>query len=195
MASIRHPSILELLLAAGAQYHLSWSGSEATPGPFGLVPGTAHENAEHAGLADAAALLQQHEASLEESDPPRRDVFELERDTLTRVFAATLLAKQAQLDSSKAAERARWLQEMISSAFADPSASASLSKRFARHGDKGLDADVWSAVAQADADALAGHPHFRKISSEVSEDLPGLAEQLASWCALKPYDDSKLMKK
>ena len=76
-------------------------------------------------------------------------------------------------------ERARWMERIITRAFADPLDAAALSHRFAKHGeDKQLSLAVWLAVATQEADTLARRPRFREITMEVSDTLPGLMPAL-----------------
>jgi len=185
MASLRHPSVVQLLLEAGAHTHLRWVG----PGPtdaYGLAAGTALDNAERLGHKESAALLRRHAVAADES-APRRDVFEQEREVLMKVLAADLLAKQARMGDAKKAERQEWIQQTISAAFADAADAASLSQRFARHADGRLDAGHWRTVAAAEADHLARQPRFKQVSTEICDKLPGFMEHLSSMASLEDY--------
>merc|ERR1711907_143293 len=95
-------------------------------------------------------------------------------------MAANLLAKQAEMGDFQMTERTRWTQNLIHKAFSDPLDAAALSRRFSRHGDNRLDLAVWSAISMIDVDALSRRPHFKKISMEVMDQLPGVAEFLMS---------------
>lgn len=196
MAALHHPDVVRLLLEAGAHTQLRWTpAKQASPLP---APGselaqgsTALEKAERAGLEAAAELIRAHEAAhptkaAHPDEPsaaaPPRDVLELEVETLMRVLAADMLEQQTGLLSFMDVERERWLQRLISKAFADPRDAASLSKRFAAHGEAGrLDRKLWIQVARSESDVLARRPRFKEIAIEVSNELPGLAEQLGGW--------------
>ena len=63
-------------------------------------------------------------------------------------------------------------------AFAEPADAASLSHRFAKHGERRLELDVWLAVAKLETERLARNPKFKAIATEVSDTLPGMHEIL-----------------
>jgi hypothetical protein len=148
-----------------------------------LVPGTALEIAETVGHKAAAELLRKHAtkdggAGGVGGTGSLRDVFALEQDTVMRVLAALLIGHRAGLGDDTASLRTEWLQRLVREAFADPVDAANLSKRFAEHGDKRLDVDIWCAAAQADAEVLTTHPRFESAVDTVSEELPGLREAI-----------------
>lgn len=184
MSALPHPSIVRQLLQAGAHTHLRWVGPSR--GATEFVCGTALDNAEHRGLAEAAALIRQNASGPDAAVgvANRRDGFELERDVLMKVLAATLLPQQAMMGDAKAAERRAWMQQLIESAFADPDDSASLSLRFTRHGDERYGVDIWVRAAHNDANVLARQPRFKELSSEISDQVPGLHEHLQKMVAL-----------
>ena len=210
LISLKHPSVLRILLECGAHTHLRWVGPSAEKDDGGavLVPGTALLNAEKLGLEEAAALLREHERAQPPTTAPPRDVFELEVEILARVLAARLLADQAFMGDFKEDERRAWTQVRnsvplrasdgplrasdgplmtsdclphqgrIRSAFADPADAAALSRRFSRHGDARLDLEHWERIAVAETVFLSRRSHFKQISEQTSDELPGFMEQL-----------------
>ena len=184
------------------------SSVEKGDGGAVLVPGTALLNAEKLGLEEAAALLREHERAQPPTTAPPRDVFELEVEILARVLAARLLADQAFMGDFKEDERRAWTQVRnsvplrasdgplrasdgplmtsdclphqgrIRSAFADPADAAALSRRFSRHGDARLDLEHWERIAVAETVFLSRRSHFKQISEQTSDELPGFMEQL-----------------
>ena len=210
LVSLKHPSVLRILLECGAHTHLRWVGPSAEKDDGGavLVPGTALLNAEKLGLEEAAALLREHERAQPPTTAPPRDVFELEVEILARVLAARLLADQAFMGDFKEDERRAWTQVRnsvplrasdgplrasdgplmtsdclphqgrIRSAFADPADAAALSRRFSRHGDARLDLEHWERIAVAETVFLSRRSHFKQISEQTSDELPGFMEQL-----------------
>ena len=210
LVSLKHPSVLRILLECGAHTHLRWVGPSAEKDDGGavLVPGTALLNAEKLGLEEAAALLREHERAQPPTTAPPRDVFELEVEILARVLAARLLADQAFMGNFKEDERRAWTQVRnsvplrasdgplrasdgplmtsdclphqgrIRSAFADPADAAALSRRFSRHGDARLDLEHWERIAVAETVFLSRRSHFKQISEQTSDELPGFMEQL-----------------
>ena len=106
MHALAHPVLVTLLLDAGAHIHLCCMGGVAAKGVEALEPGTALENAEHAGHTEAAALLRAHaESKLTAAGaaaPPPRDVFAREAEVLMTLSAAHLLETQARTQDSQA---------------------------------------------------------------------------------------------
>jgi len=177
MRSLHHLPLVTRLLDAGAQTHLRFGEGRDPKAPAegdALSVGTALDNARRLGLADVAALLEQHASAAGGGAAPR-DVYELENEMLMRVLSATLLCQQTGMAENEFmdVERDRWLQKLIRTTFADAADAAALSRRFARHGAKQLDLSVWQSEAQSSM-YLAHRARFKEIAMEVSDQMPGL---------------------
>ena len=196
MFALQHVGIIELLLDAGAHTHLRRRDTAGTA----LEGGTALENAVRLGLDEVASLLRAHDEKepMDVGDEPAkdpdvevefepRDTFEMEREVLMKLLAADVLEKSlasgVDMEDYRLDERDRWYQRVILTAFADPADANSLSKRFAKHGEKRLDMKVWRAESQRQADFLARLPRFRVIAAEVTDEMPGSEERLSALAA------------
>ena len=196
MFALQHAAIVELLLDAGAHTHLRRRDTAGTA----LEGGTALENAVRLGLDEVASLLRAHDEKepMDVGDEPAkdpdvevefepRDTFEMEREVLMKLLAADVLEKSlasgVDMEDYRLDERDRWYQRVILTAFADPADANSLSKRFAKHGEKRLDMKVWRAESQRQADFLARLPRFRVIAAEVTDEMPGSEERLSALAA------------